>query len=65
MIEKMKKVVLISRGSEKKELLLSLREEGVMHVSDLVHKTPKLDEMEKDRSDYVRIRQVLVERADY
>ena len=64
MIEKMKKVVLISRGSEKKELLLSLREEGVMHVSDLVHKTPKLDEMEKDRSDYVRIRQVLVERAD-
>ena len=62
MIEKMKKVTVLAEGSRKQELLLSLREEGVMHISDLVMKTQRLDEMEKERGEYVRIRQMLIER---
>ena len=64
MIEKMKKVTVLAEGSRKQELLLSLREEGVMHISDLVMKTQRLDEMEKERGEYVRIRQMLIERGD-
>ena len=64
MIEKMKKVTVLAEGSRKQELLLSLREEGVMHISDLVMKTQRLDEIEKERDEYVSIRQMLIERPD-
>ena len=64
MIEKMKKVTVLSEGSRRKELLSRLREAGVMHISDIVQKAPSAAPLEEERAEYQRILQVLSERRD-
>ena len=64
MIEKMKKVTVLSEGSRRKELLSRLREAGVMHISDIVQKAPSAAPREEERAEYQRILQVLSERRD-
>ena len=64
MIEKMKKVTVLSEGSRRKELLSRLREAGVMHVSDIVQKAPSAAPLEEERAEYQRILQILSERRD-
>ena len=64
MIEKMKKVVILASSSSRKKLLLSLRENGVMHITDMVHSSPSADKLESERSVYARVLQTLKERKD-
>ncbi len=63
MIERMKKTVVLASASHKAELLSSLRELGVMHISDMVTKSAALEEMEKKRSEYSSVLQTLRERC--
>ncbi len=63
MIAKMKKTVIAAARSQKDELLSSLRDLGVMHVSDMVSKSQSLDAMEKERAEYDRVLQTLKERG--
>ena len=63
MIAKMKKTVIAAARSQKDELLSSLRDLGVMHVSDMVSKSQSLDAMEKERAEYDRVMQALKERG--
>ncbi len=64
MIEKMKKVVILAGENSKKKLLVSLRHAGVMHITDIVRKTPSADNLESRRAEYARILQTLEERKD-
>ena len=50
MIAKMKKTVIAASRSQKDELLVSLRDLGVMHITDMISKSQSLDAMEKERS---------------
>ena len=64
MIEKMKKVVLLAEGNSRERLLVSLREAGVMHVTDLVMKSPSSESLESGRAEYAGVLQTLEERKD-
>lgn len=55
MIERMSKITVFSESSKKEELLLALRELGVVHISDLVEKSDSVDLLEKDSSRYHRL----------
>ena len=63
MIERMKKVTILTEGGKRNDLLLALREAGVLHISDLVQKSPSVDSLEKERGEYARILQILTERG--
>ena len=64
MIERMKKTVVLSSASRKAELLSSLRDLGVMHITDMVTKSSALDDLEKRRGEYSSVLQILKERGD-
>lgn len=64
MIERMKKTIVLASASHKAELLSSLRDLGVMHVTDMVTKSSALDELEKRRAEYSSVLQTLKERGD-
>ena len=64
MIERMKKTVVLTSSPHKEELLSSLRELGVMHITDMVTKSAALDELEKKRAEYSSVMQTLKERGD-
>ena len=64
MIERMKKTVVLASASHKEELLSSLRDLGVMHITDMVTKSSALDELEKRRAEYSSVLQILKERGD-
>ncbi len=64
MIEKMKKVVILAAADGKERLLSSLRDAGVMHVSDMVRKSPRSMDYEEKRGEYQQILQILEERGD-
>ena len=63
MIAKMKKTVIAASRSQKDELLVSLRDLGVMHITDMISKSQSLDALEKERSEYDHVLQVLKERG--
>lgn len=63
MIERMKKAVVLASALHKAELLSSLQDLGVMHISDMVTKSSTLDELEKRRAGYSSVLQVLKERC--
>lgn len=63
MIVKMKKAVIAARASQKDELLFSLRDLGVMHITDMVSKSQGLDSLEKDRTEHDHVLQTLKERG--
>ena len=60
----MKKTIVLASASHKAELLSSLRDLGVMHVTDMVTKSSALDELEKRRAEYSSVLQTLKERGD-
>ena len=64
MIEKMKKVVILASAEGKQRLLESLRNAGVMHVTDMVRKSPLSSDYEEKRGEYQHILQILEERGD-
>ena len=64
MIERMKKTIVLASASHKAALLSSLRDLGVMHVTDMVTKSSALDELEKRRAEYSSVLQTLKERGD-
>ncbi len=47
MIERMKKVIVVSTMGKKRDTLVSLRKCGVMHVSDVVQKTTGVEDSEE------------------
>ena len=51
MIEKMKKVVILASAEGKQRLLESLRNAGVMHVTDMVRKSPLSSDYEEKRGE--------------
>lgn len=61
MIERMSKVTVFSESSRKDELLLSLREFGAMHITNLVDKTDCVDELEKVNAKYNKILSIIAE----
>lgn len=61
MIERMSKVTVFSESSRKEELLLSLREFGAMHITNLVDRTDSVDKLEKQNADYNRIIALITE----
>ena len=63
MIEKMLKVTILGMAKDKARLLSSLRENGVMHVTDIVHKSAASEALEAGRADYARVLQILEERG--
>ena len=60
----MKKVTVLTEQKKKQELLLSLRDVGLMHITDIVDKSPAVESLEKDLSSLNRVQQALSERAD-
>ena len=64
MIEKMKKVVILASAEGKQRLLESLRNAGVMHVTDMVRKSSLSSDYEEKRGEYQHILQILEERGD-
>ncbi len=48
MIEKMKKVTLFCQAKDKRKMLIALQKSGVMHVSNMVQKSQKIDGHERD-----------------
>ncbi len=63
MIAKMKKTVIAASRGQKDELLSSLRDLGVMHITDMISKSQSLDALEKERAEYDRVLQTLKERG--
>ncbi len=62
MIERMSKITVFSESSRKTELLLSLREFGAVHISELVERTEKVDNLEKSNSRYARMISLIEEK---
>jgi Archaeal/vacuolar-type H+-ATPase subunit I len=52
MIEKMKKVTLFCQAKKRREMLDALQSAGVLHVSNLVKKSEKIDERERNISSF-------------
>ncbi len=63
MIERMKKTIVLTTADRKAELISSLRDLGVMHITDMVTKSGALDEMEKKRAEYASVLQTLKDRC--
>lgn len=55
MIERMKKVTVFSESGRKHQLLLALREFGVVHISNMVQKSESVDKLEKKNSEYENV----------
>ena len=64
MIERMRKVTIIASGRNRSSMLLKLREAGMMHVSDIVQKSPSAAPFEEERAEAARVLQALEERRD-
>ncbi len=64
MIERMKKTIVLSSSSRRAELLSSLRDLGIMHITDIVTKSAPLDDLEKRRAEHASVLQTLKERGD-
>ncbi len=62
MIERMSKVTVFSESSKKGELLVSLRNFGVMHISDLVERSEKVDKLEKTSERYSKMISLIEEK---
>lgn len=60
----MRKVTVVTEAKKKQDMLLSLREVGLMHITDIVDKSPAVDSLEKQVADLVRVEQALSERKD-
>lgn len=63
MIDRMKKVTVFTESRNKRQLLLSLRELGVMHISDMITHSESVDSLSKNKSDYARVLLQIEERA--
>ena len=63
MIEKMKKTAVICQAAHKDEMLLALRDLGVMHLSDTPMHSQNLDGLMRKRADAVKMVQFLSERS--
>lgn len=61
MIEKMKKVTVFSQAKYKEELLISLRNLGLLHISNLVEKTEKIERMESKAESYKTMVRIIEE----
>ena len=59
----MKKTVVLASRSHRAELLSSLRDLGVMHITDIVTRSASIDELEKKRSEHASVLQTLKERG--
>lgn len=64
MIERMKKVTVFSESGRKHQLLLALREFGVVHISNMVQKSESVDKLEKKNSEYENVVRAIEEYAD-
>ena len=64
MIERMKKVTVFSESGRKHQLLLALREFGVVHISNMVQKSESVDKLEKKNSEYEAVVRTIEEYAD-
>ncbi len=64
MIEKMKSVTVVAPIKRRKELLLALREAGVLHVSGLVQRSKATEEIDKDILSLTKVVSVVKEAAD-
>ena len=63
MIEKMKKTAVICQAAHKDEMLIALRDLGVMHLSDTPMHSQSLDGLMRKRADAVKMVQFLSERS--
>ena len=50
MIEEMKKITVLSKAADKTKLILSLREFGLVHISDVVQRSEESDRRERDKA---------------
>ena len=63
MIDRMKKVTVFTESRRKHQLLISLRELGVMHISDMVQRSENSEILSKRKSEYSRVLLAIEERA--
>ena len=63
MIERMKKITVVSTSERKRDVLLSLRKCGVMHISDIVQKTSGVEDAESLRKDLDEVVQLVKEKG--
>lgn len=59
MIEKMKKVTVLSEIGRKHQLLVALRNFGVLHITDIVQRSDSYDSLSKEKDELFRIMSVL------
>lgn len=64
MIERMKKVTVFSESRRKHQLLLALREFGVVHISNMVQKSESVDKLERKNSEYENVVRAIEEYVD-
>jgi len=55
MIAEMKKVTVVASQKRKEELLVALRDEGIMHVSGIVQHSTESEGIDKDLSSYAEV----------
>lgn len=55
----MKKVTVFSQAKDRKKMLIALQKAGVLHVSDMVKRSPEVDKIDKKEQGYEEVLRVI------